>query len=69
MFKGKYIAEEIMEYEKYLFTFGIVEKPIMPKFDLNAYTDNEYLSVILECEEVFGQIDDDYLVVMHLKGD
>jgi hypothetical protein len=69
MFKGKYIAEEMMEYEKYLLNFCEVKKPTMPKFDLSAYTDNEYMSAIFECENVFNKIDDGYLVVMHLKGD
>jgi len=61
--------EEIMEYERYLLGFGVVEKPQMPKFDVFAYTDNEYLSAIFDCLNMFDKIDDDYLVMQHLKGD
>ncbi len=61
--------EEIEEYEKYLLNFGVVNKPIMPKFDLLAYTDNEYLSAIFDINEVFDFVDDEHLTIMHLKGD
>ena len=61
--------EEINGYEKYLLSFCVVEKPIMPKFDLSAYTDNEYLSAVhcLMCD--YGGIDDEYLTIQHLKGE
>ena len=61
--------EEIQEYEKYLLNFGVVNKPIMPKFDVSAYTDNEYISIINELLKDFDLIDDEYLTVNRFKGD
>lgn len=61
--------EEIREYEKYLLSFGMVKKPIMPKFDELAYTDNEYTSALFESLSAFDYVDDEYLTIMHLKGD
>lgn len=61
--------EEIMEYVKYLLNFGMVQKPEMPKFDVNAYTDNEYLSAIFESMNAFDLIDDEQLTIKHLKGE
>lgn len=61
--------EEIKEYEKYLLNFGMVKKPIMPKFDVSAYTDNEYASAIFDILKDFDLIDDEYLTVDRFKGD
>ena len=61
--------KEIMEYEKYLLNFGMVKKPEMPKFDVSAYTDNEYLSALFESISAFDLIDDEYLTIKHLKGE
>lgn len=61
--------KEIREYEKYLLNFGVVNKPQMPKFDLTAYTDNEYLSEIFEWQKLMDCFDDEYLTIMHLKGE
>lgn len=61
--------EEIEGYEKYLLNFGVVEKPIMPKFDVSAYTDNEYTSAIFNILKDFDLIDDEYLTVDRFKGD
>ena len=61
--------EEIQEYEKYLLNFGVVTKPVMPKFDERAYTDNEYISALFESLTAFDCVDDEYLTIMHLKGD
>ena len=61
--------EEIKEYEKYLLNFGVVNKPIMPKFDVSAYTDNEYTSEIFNILKDFDLIDDEYLTVDRFKGD
>ena len=59
---------EIEEYEKYLLNFGMFKKPQMPKFDVGAYTDNEYLSVIFDLMKDFDLFDDEYLTIKHLKG-
>ena len=61
--------KEIEEYEKYLLNFGVVNKPQMPKFDLLAYTDSEYLSVVFDFLESFNVEDDEMLTIRHLKGD
>lgn len=61
--------EEINAYIKYLLDFGMVKKPIMPKFDVTAYTDNEYLSAIFQSLRDFDFFDDEYLTVEHLRGD
>ena len=61
--------EEIKEYEKYLLNFGVVNKPTMPKFDVSAYTDNEYTSAIFDILKDFDFIDDEYLTVNRFKGD
>ena len=63
------MSKEIEDYEKYLLNFGVVNKPIMPKFDLWAYTDNEYISAIFDLNEAFVFVDDEYLTIKHLKGD
>ena len=61
--------EEIKAYEEYLLNFGMFEKPKMPKFDLLAYTDNEYTSAIFELLKDFDMCDDLYLTVERFKGD
>ena len=60
--------KEIEEYVKYLLNFGMVEKPIMPKFDVGAYTESEYLSVVFEWQKLFN-FDDENLTIKHLKGE
>ena len=61
--------EEIMAYQEYLLNFGVVKKPQMPKFDVSAYTENEYLSLIFDLMKDFDLVDDEYLTIKHLKGD
>lgn len=61
--------KEIEEYEKYLSKFVMVEKPTMPKIDLFAYTDNEYLSVVDELLKDYDKVDDEYLTIAYLKGE
>ena len=61
--------EEINAYEKYLLDFGVVERPKMPKFDLLAYTDNEYTLAIGDLLNDFNSFDDECLTIAYLKGD
>ena len=61
--------EEIIAYQEYLLSFGAVNKPYMPKFDLRAYTDNEYLMVINSVMEDYSEVDDFQLTIDYLKGD
>ena len=60
--------KEIEGYAKYLLNFGVVRKPQMPKFDVNAYTESEYLSVVFELEKLFN-FDEEYLIIRYLKGE
>ena len=61
--------KEIKAYEDYLLNFGVVKRPIMPKFDVLAYTDSEYTSAIQNLLEDFDLFDDEYLTVERFKGD
>ena len=63
------MREEIGAYEKYLLNFTMVKKPIMPKFNTSAYTDNEYAKAIKDIMGDYGGIDDEYLTIQHLKGE
>ena len=61
--------DEIRMYEKNLSSFGVVQKPQMPKIDTTAYTDNEYIRTVFELLKDFDKIDDEYLTIDHLKGE
>ena len=63
------MLEEIEQYEKYLANFSVVTKPKMPQFDVSAYTDIEYVSLIRELLEDYNKIDDEYLIIAYLKGE
>ena len=61
--------EEVYEYIKYLLDIVNIDKPNMPKFDTQAYTDNEYALEIEELNGEFDIIDDLDLTIEHLQGD
>lgn len=61
--------EEIREYIDYLLTFGRVQKPKMPKFDLSAYNDNEYIFALQDIMYDYDAVDDLYLTLEYLQGD
>ena len=63
------MLKEIMEYEKYLLNFDMVKKPKMPKFDIAAYTENEYVNAIKNVVSDFENIEDEHLTIHYLKGD
>lgn len=63
------MLEEIMEYEKYLLNFVMVKKPKMPKFNIAAYTDNEYVNAIENVVLDFENVKDEHLTIRYLKGD
>ena len=63
------MSEGIEEYEKYLASFGMVEKPQMPKFDTSAYTDNEYLSAVYNLLKDYDQLEDEAITIAYLKGE
>ena len=61
--------EEVYEYIKYLLDMVNINKPDMPNFDTQAYTDNEYVLEIDELNEDFDIVDDLDLTIEHLQGD
>lgn len=61
--------EEILAYFEYLQKFKELEKPPMPKFDLLAYNDNEYMLAMKELEKEFDSIDDLQPTLKHLQGE
>ena len=61
--------EEINAYYEYLLNFDMVKKPQMPNFDVGAYTDNEYKTLIFDLLHDFDMCDDFNLTINHLKGD
>lgn len=62
------MKDEIGAYVEYLLNFRTVNKPPLPKFDVSAYTDNEYQSLVLELMNNYALIDDEYLTINYLKG-
>ena len=60
------MLEEIIAYEKYLLKFGVVERTLMPNFDLFAYTDNEYLSAISDIMLSYDAVCDEGVTIDYL---
>ena len=60
--------EEFEEYQKLFLAAKDVEKPQMPNFDVSAYTDSEYMSVIFSIMEEFDCVDDLDITIKYLKG-
>ena len=60
--------DEIREYIAYLSKSLTFVKPSMPKFDIYAYTDNEYLNAIRSIMRDFDLVNDD-LVARYLEGE
>ncbi len=58
----------ISEYVKYLFSLKEIARPQMPKFNLNAYTDNEYKIAIAQVELDFNGVDDFETTINFLKN-
>ncbi len=61
--------EEIEEYIAYLSKFECRMKPKMPNFDLSAYTDNEYLSVINRINLEYDWLMDEEVYFEYLRGE
>ncbi len=61
------MKDEIKAYAEYLLNLGVVKKPDMPKFDVSAYTESEYLSTIFEINKDYENIDEEYLTIEYLK--
>lgn len=56
-------------YIEFLLKFNQLERPIMPKFNISAYTDSEYLIAIKDVESAYSFIDDISVTEQFLKGD
>lgn len=63
------MEEQVNAYIEYLHRFGIVQKPVMPKFDVSAYTENEYVRAINTIEKDFEFDDCVSLTEQYLKGE
>ena len=63
------MKREIFDYLDLLENFKQVNRPIMPKFNLSAYTDNEYVNAIKSVNDDFENIDDFNVYMQYLKGD
>ncbi|MBR2969763.1 MAG: hypothetical protein IKC49_01775 [Clostridia bacterium] len=59
----------VSEYIAYLSKFVEINKPKMPKFDLYAYTDNEYLLIVKELNQDYDLIFDEDVYSDYLKGE
>ena len=60
---------EVFHYIEYLENFREVNRPKMPKFDIDAYTDNEYQKAIFEINSEFDKFDDLAVYEEFLKGE
>ncbi len=61
--------EEAEAYIEYLGRMEEVAKPVLPKFDQRAYTENEYIRAIKEIDNDFLFVDSFDLTIQHLKGE
>ena len=61
--------DEANEYVVYLSRFKGIRKPPLPKTDLVAYTDSEYIGAIKDVLRDFQNVDDEYITIKHLKGE
>ena len=63
------MEEQVNAYIEFLAGFGVVQKPDMPKFDVSAYTENEYVRAINSIEQDFEFADSINLTEQYLKGE
>lgn len=56
-------------YIEFLQNFQELERPVMPKFDVSAYTESEYVTAINEVVREYEYIDDLGVTEHFLKGD
>ncbi len=60
--------EQADAYIHYIGTMRDFDKPKMPKFDVSAYTENEYVRAITTIENEFEYTDSFDLTIDYLKG-
>lgn len=63
------MLDEVLEYMKYMMEFGELKKPKMPNFDVEAYTDSEYLLAMEKINLDYENVDDLDATINYLKGD
>ena len=63
------MQQEVYHYIEYLAHFKEVNRPKMPKFDVDAYTDIEYQKTIFEINDDFDKFDDLAVYEKFLKGE
>ena len=56
-------------YIEFLHSFTGLERPLMPKFDVSAYTESEYVTAINDIIREYEYIDDLGVTEHFLKGD
>ena len=61
--------EFVDAYIEFLQNFTELELPVMPKFNLSAYTESEYLYAVEETIKDYEFIDDLSITEHFLKGD
>ena len=61
--------EFVDAYIEFLQNFTELERPIMPKFDVSAYTESEYVTAISNTMREYENIDDLGVTEHFLKGD
>lgn len=66
---GENMNEEIREYIKFLLNSQEIERPAMPKFDVSAYADYNYVSTISSILNDFDLIDDFAVTIEFLQGE
>ena len=60
--------DELMGYFEYLSNFSGLTRPKMPKFNLDAYSDSEYIDAVNSVMKDYENVDDFDLTITHLKG-
>lgn len=63
------MIEFVNAYIEFLQNFAEVERPLMPKFDVSAYTESEYVTAINDVMREYEYIDDLGVTEHFLKGD
>lgn len=63
------MEDEVSAYIAYIARLKEIQKPEMPKFLVDAYTENEYRIAIEDVMTAFEDVDDFYLTERFLKGE
>lgn len=61
--------EFVEAYIEFLHNFKDLERPILPKFNVSAYTESEYVTAVNNIMQDYEYIDDLGVTEYFLKGD